>query len=542
MKALGKALFLIFLFLQLSLVWAFPRYATQDGPSHLYNAAIIAALRSGTWNGVSSFFRLNPRLVPNWTTYFVLIQLMKEFSAANAEKILVSIYFILLSLSFWWVVEQLRPGSEHFLIWGLVLGGNWFLSMGFYNFCFGLALFMLSFGFWLRWRANFGAWQCLVLFILASLLYVTHLFCFLMAALLIGITGSALCLSELRQRRQQGNPFPHSARILIRSLVLPEMCFMVFLLLHPFSAAGIQYLPQPAPAQSPMKILHGLTENHGARIFCLPLDFRGLLAKIIILLLIAFIAAAFYWTLRRSREPISALSYGLAVFSVICLLFFVFCGDSYSGIGLLRERAGWFGLWGVFAFLASRDWKTRGKRFVSIVAAIVLAMSLLSGALWRRQISPLLGPYSDAARMVEPGKTMLSLSYCSLAHSDFQLFKHLAVQPFLHAGEITALDGRDFSVANYEGTGTSFPDEYLPEVNPAIREPEMMKNDSMDADLVDFEEKTGKSIDYVLVCGAPDFPAQGKRDSRLWTELRARYTLIYSSPGPVPLRLFKEHI
>jgi hypothetical protein len=466
---------------------------------------------------------------------------MKGFSAANAEKILVSSYIVLFALSFWWVLELMRPGSEHFLIWGLVLGANWFLSLGFYNFCYGLVFFLLCFGYWLKWRQSFGARQYLVLFILATLLYITHLFCFLMAALLIGITGSVASLADAR-RAEHGSAFRSLAKVLLRSVVIPEMCFMVFLFLNPFSAAGSQYEAHPATAQSLTSILWRLTENHGAPIFYPLLDCGGTLAKMIILLLFAFIVAAFYWTLGRSPERVSAVSYGLAVFSVICLALYVFGGESYSGTGMLRERAGWFGWWSAFAFLASREWKTRGKLFVSIIATIVFAMGLLSGALWRRQISPLLAPYSDAARMVESGKTMLSLCYCSPGASDFELFKRLRIRPLLHAGEITALVGRDFSVANYEGTGTSFPVEYLPEVNPAIREPEMMEIGSINADLVDYEEKTGRSIDYVLVWGGPDVSGQGNRDSRLWTQLRARYTLIYSSPGLLSLRLFRRSV
>jgi hypothetical protein len=128
---------------------------------------------------------------------------MKGFSPAIAEKILVSGYIVLFALAYWWVLEVVRPGSEHFLVWGLVFGGNWFLSMGFYNFCYGLVFSLFSFGFWLKWRKSFGAWQWLVLFLLATLLYFTHFFWFFMAALLIGIVGLVIAWREARQPDDQ---------------------------------------------------------------------------------------------------------------------------------------------------------------------------------------------------------------------------------------------------------------------------------------------------------------------------------------------------
>jgi len=537
----NRAVFVVLLALQLSLVWVYPRFATQDGPSHLYNAAVIAALHSESWSGVSDYFRLNPRPVPNWTTYAILVQLIKEFSPADAEKILVTTYIVLFALSFWRVATIVRADSSHFLIWGLVLGCNWFLSMGFYNFCFGLIFFVLCFGYWFRWRRCFGAKQWLVLSILTSLLYFTHLFCFLMAALLIGITGLLDTLSEAWQHREHGVAF-RSLTGALRSVVLPELCFLVFLFLKPFSTVGSQYVAHPATASSIAGILQGLSVYRLTHVFHVLQDCYGPLAKAAVLLIGVFIICAFYWTLRQSREPISAVSYGLAVFSMICFLLYIFGPASFSGTGLLGERAAWFGLWSAFAFLASREWNIRGKLFVRVVATIVCAINLLSGALWRREVSPLLRPYYDAARLVQPNKTILSLCYCAQQYSNPAVLHRLRILPLAHAGDITALAGRDFSIANYEGTGSSFPVEYLSEVNPAIHATGLMENETNPeiADLAEYEEKTGRSIDYVLVWGGPDVHGQSISKSALSEQLQVRYTLIYSAPAPSLLRVFQK--
>jgi len=469
---------------------------------------------------------------------------MKVFSPANAEKILVSSYIVLFALSFWWVVKLIRPDSEHFLIWGLVLGGNYFLSMGFYNFCYGLAFFLLCFGYWFKWRKGFGFKQWLVLLILASLLYLTHFFCFLMAQFLIAVTGSFVCLGDVREGKEPGSAPRSFAKLFLRSVVIPELCFLVFMLLNPFRAVGTQYVSHPETGYRLADILQHLRAHYGASIFYLLLDCFGSLAKIFILVTAVFIVIAFYWTFRRSQEPISAVGYGLATFSVVCIAFYIFGVSEYSGTGngFLRERAGWFGLWGIFAFLASRGWNPRGKFLISATATILCVTSLLSGALWRRQVSPLLKTYDDVARLVEPGKTIFTVCYCIKFNTNYVLFRRVIVTPLLHAGDITALAGRDISLANYEGTSTSFPVEYLPEVNPALHTPKLMEIEYPQVvDLDDYEEKTGKSIDYVIVWGDQQIPEYGSGgDSPLWRQLRARYTLVYSSSGSSPLRLFRK--
>jgi len=540
-KVSSKGIFLALLILQLLLVWAFPRFATQDGASHLYNAAVIGALRSGSWSGINDFFRLNPRPVPNWTIYFLLSLFMKLFSAATAEKVLVSLYLVLFAFSFLWVAELVRPGSGHFAIWGLVLGRNWFLSMGFYNFCFGLAFFLLCFGCWFKWRRNFGIARWLLFFLLASLLYFTHLFCFLMAAFLIGVTGSLLCLREAQGSGDLRSGLRKNARLFFGSVVIPEFCFLAFLALNPFGAIR-SHVPHPEAAARIASALQQSVASHGATIFDLLLDSNGILAWVLILAADAFIIVALYWTLARSEERIAPVSVALAVFTIICLILYFFGPKAFSENGDLQQRAGWFGLWGAFAFVASREWKARGKLWTSAVATVACAAGLVSGALWRSQVAPMLKAFDDAAQRVEPGRTMLSLCYCSPWNSNLALFQRVTVYPLLHAGDITALAARDFSIGNYEGTISGFPVEYLPQVNPALRTPGLMEVEYRPelADVADYEVKTGRSVDYVIVWGEPEVAGQNDNVSPLWSQLGARYSLIYGAPGATSLRLYRK--
>ena len=228
---------------------------------------------------------------------------------------------------------------------------------------------------------------------------------------------------------------------------------------------------------------------------------------------------------------------------------------SFSGQGLLQERAVWFGLCAGFTFLASCEWGLRGKLLTVSVSAMVCAVGLLNGAILRRDLAPLLRSYDEAARLVEPNKTFLYLCYCappsswysrsysSTWYSNPAVLSRLRIWPLAHAGEITALGGRDFLVANYEATTSSFPVEYLPEVNPAVHAATLYENvvtNPKVVDLADYEAKVGRPIDYVLVWGGRELNAQKAPQSALDKQLQARYTLIYAAPVPSLLSLFRR--
>ena len=113
----------VFIFLlawQIVLVWIFQHFASQDGPSHLYNAVLIRGFHDPAWHRVPEFYHLNSRLVPNWFTFVVLAGLSYLFSPATAEKMLVTGYFVFFPLSFVYVLRTLTKDVWHFEIWGLL--------------------------------------------------------------------------------------------------------------------------------------------------------------------------------------------------------------------------------------------------------------------------------------------------------------------------------------------------------------------------------------------------------------------------------------
>lgn len=114
-------------------------FITHDGPAHLYNTRIIADLFQQNDSYFSSFFSLNPALIPNLSSHYILLFFTSAFGFVIGHKLfLVSVIFFIV-YGFRSIVKELNREA----IWGAYLifpfVFNFSFFMGFYNFMIGLA-------------------------------------------------------------------------------------------------------------------------------------------------------------------------------------------------------------------------------------------------------------------------------------------------------------------------------------------------------------------------------------------------------------------
>ncbi|TNE50024.1 MAG: hypothetical protein EP343_09905 [Deltaproteobacteria bacterium] len=197
-KAWGWAA-VVLVILALLPIWLFPYFPTQDGPSHLYNAHILAEY----WNPnfvYSQYFQIQWQALPNWFSQAVLALLMKVVSPFAAEKIFLSFYvlFFLGCMAYFFRAVQPDRFPYDSVLLSFFFVYHFYFQMGFWNFSFGVAMFFGLLGFWWKHR-NLMRWtHYLWLHLGLGCLYFTHLLPFV---LLLGALAGLSVLCFFRERK-----------------------------------------------------------------------------------------------------------------------------------------------------------------------------------------------------------------------------------------------------------------------------------------------------------------------------------------------------
>src|SRR5262249_2820824 len=194
--------------------WAFPYLPTQDGPAHINNAQILMGLASSSERYESTFeIRWDP--VPNLTSHLLLIALLYVFPPLMAEKVLVSLYVLGFAGSYRYFLGAFGPRCRPLSWAGLLLLYQRCFWMGFYNYCLSLILLWIILGYCLRLRATPQLSHGLVLLVLFTVAYFTHL-----VGLVLAFVGGLGAVLLSRHRRLL-------APVLIVLTVLPAGCLVM---------------------------------------------------------------------------------------------------------------------------------------------------------------------------------------------------------------------------------------------------------------------------------------------------------------------------
>ncbi|MES1211452.1 MAG: hypothetical protein ABUL63_03860, partial [Acidobacteriota bacterium] len=119
-------------------VWMLPVPPTQDGPAHLSMANALRQIDTPDGLYLREYLQHNREAVPDWFVFFLLADVLRPFALPIAEKILLSVYLILLPVSARQALRAVRPGSGFLAFLIFPFSYSYLLNMGFYNFCFSL--------------------------------------------------------------------------------------------------------------------------------------------------------------------------------------------------------------------------------------------------------------------------------------------------------------------------------------------------------------------------------------------------------------------
>jgi hypothetical protein len=506
---------------QVGSFWVVRHLPTQDGPVHLEIAAVLRRLLSGSSAVAAELFALNPSPEPNWLVHALFAELLAVVSPPVAEKIVLSGYALLAAAALVWALRGTRAEAAHLAPLALPLLFAFPFHMGFYNFCFGMALSLLVTGLWLRhaaaprWTAAAG---------LGGLLLLTYLAHRVALAMSYGMVGTLAAAAALRARgTEAAAPATGSDN---RSLSAARRCLLPPLLAAlPSLALAAAYLGQDAGRGIERLPWRALARHlaTGWSLVCYHALERGLaLAWVAVVVTAAALTFA-----RRADQLPSRAAAPLLVALAGALVAYLAAPVALAGGGYLNQRLQLYVFLLAVLLLGARA-GARLRGVLRTLGATLAAGFLLVHVLAYRELEPLLSEYVAAGRAVPAGSTLLALSFDHRGAQGGE--PSLKVQPFQHAaGWIGARhDVADLSL--FQAAMGYFPIVYRPERDPYRHLGTMaaLEGEEHDLDLAGYERATGVRIDNVLLWGRASAPASVQQ---AWERRLASYQLVRRSPS-----------
>jgi hypothetical protein len=175
----------------IALIWSLSYVPTKDGPSHIYNLAILRDLLDGgeIWG---TYYTHKLQLSPNLGFQIFAYPLLSFLDPWQTEKAFLSVYILLIGLSVPAYIKAFnRPVFPvSFFVFPVIF--NYTLLMGFYSYCIAIPFFLMAFS--LAWIIRYKTihWKIPIYTLCGFLLYCLHLipFVFYIIALF------SICASE----------------------------------------------------------------------------------------------------------------------------------------------------------------------------------------------------------------------------------------------------------------------------------------------------------------------------------------------------------
>lgn len=495
-----NALFAALILLHLIPIWAFTYFPSQDGPAHLNNANVLREYNHPDRSVFREYYVINSNPEPNWTGHLALAALMYLVPLMAAEKLLLSVYAVLLPLSARYAVRAVNPENAGLASLSFPFIFNYLLHMGFYNFSYSLPFFFFVVGYWAKKQARFGWREGLMMALLWLALYFSHIFTVVTACAALGLTILIFTALDI-VKRLRGKPLHRVGadgpleetsfwRLFVSRAVVPLIAFIPTLLF------ALNFLSQkgtnrsgPLPFESQWRRLRTLESlvSFDALEVWLAISVAALFAALTAFLLLVKIV-------RREWNRWDAL---LVVSAAYVYIYFI-APDGMSGGGFISHRMILFPYIALLLWAAGQRWPVWSKRVAQGAAAALAVAFLCLHMRSYAQLNEYLEEYISAGDHVEPNTTLLPLCFSHQGRDENDRIMARRIGPFLHASGIIAAKRRIVEMDNYEGNTTYFPVLFRPEKNP-FRHIGSIEAQPPQVDFLSFNEKTGGTVDYVLL-------------------------------------------
>ncbi len=509
----------------LLLVWAFPFFPTIDGPAHVHLGYGMGRALAGD-PFYAEFFRFNERVPPNLLAELALMALSWLVPPLVAEKILLSLYFTAFAAAAWFAVRAVQPAAAGVAVLLLYCSVSFPLAFGFYNFSFSTVLLLAWLGYW--WRTRLTARPLVVVGhgAFAAVCYATHIFALGAALLAIGAVGLGVVVRDALGGVPDGPRGGRWWRGFLRTHVLPPLAGSLPVLVL---AAGflLSRGGQTRQAVADLGALHW--ERLAALLAGRSFAAYGVLDAVPAAAFVIVLAVALYLYARRGGRFHKAIPFGVgaAVFALVYLLM-----PSQVLVRWMPMRFQPLVFVMLLLWLAALT-PPRGAsgRLAAVGLALVIAAGVVRWDAFAR-LNDRFGEFVSVADRVAPHSTLVALRL-----SD----EGAGAGPFIQAGSHLATLTDSVDLKNFQGMAPSHPIQFAPgrSAYGALGGDAAIVAVPPRVDLMAYERRTGRRIDYVLLWGEP--PSGGEDAvAALVEQVEANYDLVAVSRPRGLQRLYRR--
>lgn len=472
-------IFYILLVLQLVPLFTGKYFATQDGPSHLYNAAVLKDFLLHADSQYHHFFYLNPKPSPNWLTHGLLLLLSLLAPFYLAEKLLLAIYVICMPLAMRYLLQSVNPASGFFAILMFPLVYNVTVYYGFYNFCYSIIFFLLAAGYWIRNYGLFTIRQGIVFFVLTTLLLLSHPLPYAILLLFIAFLFIPFIIQDIRK----------DFRMLMRRLVstaLPLLPTIAFAVYYALSGNGKIVSNQEKPQDVLMNLVNSSYLHYLGQ-------YDGHLISLLGYILLAMGAVAIIMAFLRKT---SASFPGILLFTIAFIPLTMITPQEFANGSIIGIRMALFFMLLLICLSATATY----PRIVKIVLSLLFALFVLIYHHMQTHVFSAISKDTDEVMKLEshlqPGKLMIQYNGPILMQFPDNTDVNTYINPFFHISGYLAADCHLVSLDNYEADKDYFPLKWQKRLN---AEHLISGREVSPPDLADYERRCGMKIDYVML-------------------------------------------
>lgn len=473
-----------------------PRFVTVDGATHLGSAGVIRDVIQGMGAIHLRFLDFVSFPAPNILPAIALALITLVLDPPTSEKVLQIAYVVAMPLALLYAVRSVRPGRDWLAILAFPMTFTFAFQYGFYDFSFGIALFLVASGFLWRHREAPG-WRAASIFGgLAFLLYLTHLVPFLQLLLFALVSGGWRVFGAWRAGGRRAAFAAGRTLLPLVLAALPSAALALIFLVQTGSAVPAQYLSLPLQVIGVLGLALGLVTTDPLEI----LVAVGLALSLLVLFVLA-VSARLRTATRVTRTEDALLAYAVVSVVVACLA----PGSVASGGSYIPERLALFPVYGLALWLAAAElprWSARTGVAVWLAASVAFVLlrlpttlRLSDGAL---QVESLAACVAMQSTMIQVNLSRLPAG--SLARTD----------PFSdEAGRIAAAT-RGHDLGSFEGVFPFFVFRNRPDNDPyrwLVTNPNgFLVPPGLNLDA--YRARPDGTVDYVIVVGRPDATAE----------------------------------